>query len=204
MSIYKKLLDIQKEIKSVSKDGKIETSKGTYKILSHGRVMELTRSLFIDKGLIFYPEKYEIRKDGAVTTVTADYRLVDTETDEVITVASVGQGSDTQDKGAGKASTYADKYLVLRLLRLIQEDDPDLTSSENMDEKLNEIQMEAKHASDYLNALKRDGIVDQAYFDKAMGWLNSFKESGDINSIRQAEKTMKGLRDESARTSNES
>lgn len=194
MGIYQKLFELQQEIKSVTKDGKIETSKGTYKILSHGRVMELTRPLFIQYSLILIPEKYDIFKEGSVTTVNATYKLVDVETGESIQVASVGQGSDTQDKGAGKASTYADKYLILRLLRLIQEEDPDLTSSETTDEKVSEAQARGKTAKQFLDALKRDGIVDDEYYGSAKKWLDSFIANGDINSIIQAEKQMNQLK----------
>jgi len=194
MGIYQKLLDIQKEIKAVTKDGHIETKSGSYKILSHGRVMEITRDIFIRHGVIFYPQRYEVKKDGSITTVNAEYVVADTESLEEIAVSSVGQGSDTQDKGAGKASTYADKYLILRLLRLMQEEDTDETSSDELTSKLTEVQERGKAAKEYLDSLLRDSLVDREYYNNAKKYLDYFISNGDINSIKEAEDQMNKIR----------
>ena len=53
---------------------------------------------------------------------------------DYIEVASCGDGADTQDKGSGKAMTYAYKYMWLRTFSLPTGEDPDKISSEELDD----------------------------------------------------------------------
>lgn len=65
------------------------------------------------------------------------YRLVNVENpEEYIDIASCGDGADSQDKGSGKAMTYAFKYMWLRAFALPTGEDPDKISSAELDEKL--------------------------------------------------------------------
>ena len=56
--------------------------------------------------------------------------------EEYIDIASCGDGADSQDKGSGKAMTYAFKYMWLRAFALPTGEDPDKISSAELDEKL--------------------------------------------------------------------
>ena len=54
------------------------------------------------------------------------YRLVNVENpDEQIDLMAGGQGHDNADKGSGKASSYAFKYLLWRTFAVPSNDDPD-------------------------------------------------------------------------------
>jgi len=55
--------------------------------------------------------------------------------DEFIEIVSCGDGADTQDKGSGKAMTYAFKYMWLRVFALPTGEDPDKISSDELDDK---------------------------------------------------------------------
>ena len=71
-----------------------------------------------------------------LTTVDVTYRIVNTENpDEYVDVVSSGTGVDTQDKGVGKAMTYAYKYMLLRTFAIPTGEDPDKVSSAQLDEE---------------------------------------------------------------------
>ena len=64
------------------------------------------------------------------------YKIVNTDDPEDFTTAvSSGTGVDTQDKGVGKAMTYAYKYLLLRTFAIPTGEDPDRTASAELDAK---------------------------------------------------------------------
>lgn len=77
---------------------------------------------------------YGKEKINRITTVNVTYRIVNTEKpEEYIDVSSSGTGVDTQDKGVGKAMTYAYKYMLLRTFAIPTGDDADKLSSDLYD-----------------------------------------------------------------------
>ena len=50
--------------------------------------------------------------------------------DEYIETTTFAEGIDTQDKGSGKAMTYADKYALMKAYKISTGEDPDQTASE--------------------------------------------------------------------------
>ena len=62
-----------------------------------------------------------------LTEIWLTYTLVNAEDpDDAIEIPWYGQGADMGEKGIGKALTYAEKYLILKLLQIpTDEDDPD-------------------------------------------------------------------------------
>lgn len=122
---------IRQELSKVAKDMLIETRKGSYRVLSHTSVLSACRDIMIKNGILLVPEYMTNleRRDG-VTTVGFVYRVYHVGSGESISLAVPGQGADQFDKGAGMASTYADKYAMIRLFDLISADDPDATSND--------------------------------------------------------------------------
>jgi hypothetical protein len=53
--------------------------------------------------------------------------------EEYIDIETTGQGQDSSDKGSGKASSYAYKYLLWRTFAVPSNDDPDQISSAEHD-----------------------------------------------------------------------
>lgn len=157
MGLYHKLLSLQSEIVSVKKNLAIPTKRGEYTALRYEDVFTATRDLLRNNGIFYYPAWCEVTKEGTVTTVHVEYKVVDVETDEKITLSVVGQGEDSFDKGAGKAQTYADKYFLMRLLRLVATDDPDKTSNNDHEELKSEVDELFKKAVKYLDANVRMG-----------------------------------------------
>lgn len=134
MSIYEKILEIMKAVNHIQKDDTVSYKSTNYKALSEEKVTAIMREKMIEQKLIVFPVKQDFRKDGYISHVDVTYRIVDTETGDYIEVTSCGDGADTQDKGAGKAMTYAYKYMWLRTFAIPTGEDPDKIASAQLDD----------------------------------------------------------------------
>lgn len=136
MNIYQRIQSVMQDIQYLTKDDQVSFGTTKYKAISEEKVTTTVRASMIKNGLVMYPETLDITKDGQITTVNVTYRMVNVEDpNEQIIVASCGQGSDTQDKGSGKAMTYAYKYALLRTFAIPTGEDPDKISSAELDAK---------------------------------------------------------------------
>jgi len=139
MPIHKKILDVMKDIEYLKKDDTVQFGNTNYKGLSEEKVTGKVRAALIKHGVIVFPIAQAHRREpigtkgSVLSIVDTTYRFVDTEDDSFIEAVSSGSGADTQDKGVGKAMTYAYKYLFLRTFAIPTGDDPDKVSSEELD-----------------------------------------------------------------------
>lgn len=139
MNIYEKINKIMADTPYIYKDGKIEFGNTKYRAVTEENVLSMLRPKMIEHGLVMYPVTLEATKDGSLTTANMTFAVVNMENpDEKIIIASGGQGADAQDKGIGKAITYANKYALLKMFLVPTGDDPDKFSSEEITQKLNE------------------------------------------------------------------
>lgn len=155
LNIYQKLSEVMKAIEYLTKDDKVEFGQTKYKAISEEKVTSVVRRELIKQGIVIIPIEQTmsvtelIRTDKSVnqrTDVEVKYRIQNIEDkDDYIIATSSGSGVDTQDKGIGKAMTYAYKYLLLRTLAIPTGDDPDKIASEEIDDKIKrEIDSESK------------------------------------------------------------
>lgn len=133
--LYQKMLSVMKSIDHLSKDDTVAFGNTKYKAISEEKVTTTVRNELINNGLIVFPIEQEHSREGNLTTVNVKYKIVDTETGESEILVSSGTGADTQDKGVGKAMTYAFKYLFLRTFAIPTGEDPDKVSSAELDHK---------------------------------------------------------------------
>lgn len=98
-----------------------------YTIVSHDRVTALVRPELVKHGIVYYPADIRYGQNGNRTEahITIRFCNIDDQAD-FIDVQSLGYGIDAQDKGPGKAISYAVKYALLKALGLETGDDPDL------------------------------------------------------------------------------
>ena len=98
-----------------------------YTIVSHDKVTALVRPELVKHGIVYYPVEIRNSQNGNRTEahITIRFCNIDDTTD-FIDVQSLGYGIDAQDKGPGKAISYAVKYALLKALGLETGDDPDL------------------------------------------------------------------------------
>lgn len=100
-----------------------------YSAASHDDVTEKVRASCVKHGLDLYPVSLDSHVDGYVSQCSMVVRIVNIdEPTDYIEVPSFGIGMDKQDKGPGKAQSYAYKYALLKAFNLPtgDRDDPDM------------------------------------------------------------------------------
>lgn len=123
-NLWQRLADAQGRVDYVQKEKKQGMN---YSIVSHDAVTAKVRPVLVECGIHYHPVALSFSQNGNRTEVALTVRFVNVDKpDEFIDVPSLGYGIDTQDKGPGKAISYAVKYALLKTLGLETGDDPDL------------------------------------------------------------------------------
>lgn len=135
LNLYQKISAVMEEVDYLQKDDHISFKSTNYKAISEEKVTSTVRQALIKYGLVILPIEQEHSREGTLSIVNTKYKIVDTETGQFEIIVSSGSGADTQDKGVGKAMTYSYKYLLLRTFAIPTGEDPDKTSSAELDDK---------------------------------------------------------------------
>ena len=150
-TVYEKILAVMSSVNYLNKDGFVETGKGKgYKALTDEKVLGAVRPALVAAGLVMLPVQMEQHRtdeqvkayDGStktnrITDVSVTYRIINVDNpDDFVEVVSAGTGVDTQDKGIGKAMTYAKKYAILNSFLIPSGEDTDQISSDKYTEQL--------------------------------------------------------------------
>lgn len=133
--LHPKILAVMEEVGYLQKDVKVSFNKTNYSAISETKVTTAVRQSLIKHKLTFVPINQIVSHRGNISQIEVTYRMTDAETGESIDVVSTGEGSDSQDKGIGKASTYAYKYALLRTFAIATGEDPDVISTEELEFK---------------------------------------------------------------------
>lgn len=137
MNLIEKIAYIMTQVEYLKKDDKVEFGKTTYKAMSEEKVTSIMHKQLADNKIVVYPVRMDHRREGIITHVDVIYRMVNAEDpSDYIEIASCGDGADTQDKGSGKAMTYAYKYMWLRTFAIPTGEDPDKIASAEIDDML--------------------------------------------------------------------
>lgn len=171
LNLYQKINKIMSEIEYLKKDDKVVTNTKTnagYKAISEEKVTSEIRKGLIKYGIVIIPIEQEHKREderlkdqygndkiNRITTVDVKYKIQNIDDiEDYIVVASSGTGVDTQDKGVGKAMTYAYKYMLLRTFAIPTGDDPDKISSDVYSEQFtSEKELLKQQIKKYPNAL---------------------------------------------------
>jgi hypothetical protein len=114
--LYKKLLLITHNVKSIKQD---KTKGIPYKITSWNAVHDTIKKELLENNILIIPHISEHTKEGNLTTVKLYAEIIDTVSGQKIQVGDyIGYGVDQSDKGCGKATTYAYKYLLMKLFMM--------------------------------------------------------------------------------------
>ena len=147
LNIYQKLSKITNELTNVAKNLSVGGGKGSYKAVGEADVLAAVKPLEEKYGVYSYPFNREVIESGTIENTNYNgevkkslferikviYRFVNIDKpEEFIDLVSFGDGIDSQDKGPGKAMTYADKYALLKAYKIITGDDPDQNKSEDL------------------------------------------------------------------------
>ena len=111
-NIYQRLHAVMEEVSYVQKENKKVNNQ--YSFVSHDAVTSAVRSVFMKHGVFVVPSVTKTVQSGNRTEIemTVDFINVDND-QEHFSVISIGHGVDSQDKGPGKAMSYAFKYALL-------------------------------------------------------------------------------------------
>lgn len=182
--ITKAILAVSKEITAIEKSMSVGTGGSSYKAVSDSVVRNTLRPEMIKQGLVILPVSVEAKtqvdrweeidnyakvegamksKQSIFTEATTKYLLVHQESGESIELAGYGHGVDSQDKGAGKATTYALKNTLLDLFLITKGEDFDTDSTHSSDmpvpKRISKVaQYQAKNKADYENGV--DPLLD--------------------------------------------
>lgn len=123
-NLHQRLAEAMDKVRYVQKEKKQGMQ---YSVVSHDHVTAKVRPALLEAGIVYYPVNLSYVQNGNRTEVMLSVRFVNTDNPEdFIEVPSLGFGIDSQDKGSGKAISYAVKYALLKALGLETGDDPDL------------------------------------------------------------------------------
>ena len=122
--------NIRQKIHQVMKDAgyiKKQASNMPYKSVTHNNVSDAIRKQFNKVGLIIIPSVKSSSRDGNIHSVTMSVKIIDVDSGESLEVGDYpGTGIDNQDKGFGKAISYAFKYILQKLFLLEIGDDEEV------------------------------------------------------------------------------
>ena len=177
LNIYQRMAAITAELQTVAKNLNVETGKGKgYKAVSERDVIDAVKPLEAKHGVYSYPASRRVLESAALESesewngkvtkkttfferIETVYRFVNTDDPtDFIETTTFAEGIDSQDKGSGKAMTYAFKYMWLRTFALPTGEDPDKISSAELDEKeRNAAPVCERCGSDIVSVRKRNG-----------------------------------------------
>lgn len=137
MGLYEKLYKIMDGSKAIDKDMTIQFKASKYSAVSESAVLNEVKALLKEFKVIILPvdvnQTYQERKDKEpITILLVTWKIIDAETGEFELIQSPGHGVDSQDKGSGKAFTYAYKTLMQKCFMLFSGDDTDNTHSDEL------------------------------------------------------------------------
>ncbi len=124
MNIYQRIVAVMGDLEYIKKGDK--KVNGQYSFVSHDAVTAAIHPLLVKHGIACIPTVSEFVQNGNRTELKLDVTFVNAEKPEdCIQTTWIGFGIDPQDKGVGKAISYAFKYCILKTFVLETGDDPE-------------------------------------------------------------------------------
>lgn len=155
-----------KEVSYVQKEDKKVNNQ--YRFVSHDAVVAKIRPALIEAGIVMVPtvKCWVQNGDRTEATIAVDFVNAD-KPDDKVTIEAFGFGVDKQDKGPGKAVSYACKYAILKAFALETGDDPE---RDNIDHNTNGNGKKPESKQDGLKqAASQDDFMDKAAKDLGGG-----------------------------------
>ena len=127
--LYKAIAGVMADVKNIDKSMTVGEGRNSYKGVSDKDVKLVIGQAMQKHGLIMIPKSYETnlnierweensqygnkQKQSVFVEAKCVYSLIHVETGQEVEIPAYGHGIDSQDKAAGKATTYAMKYALL-------------------------------------------------------------------------------------------
>lgn len=128
INLVRAVIAVMKEVESIDKNMTVGTGASSYSGVADKDVKLATGDPMVKHGLCILPigvdaktqidrweetTQYGVKQKQSVFTETTCSYLLAHESGEWVEVAGYGHGVDSQDKSAGKSTTYSLKYLLL-------------------------------------------------------------------------------------------
>ena len=150
LNLFEKISNISSEVEYLQKDDKVGFGSNSYRAISIEKVVTSVAEKMVKYGVVIFPSKQEYNRQdekvvnskgeekiNRISDVNVEYTVVNIHNpSEKIVVVSSGCGVDTQDKGIGKAMTYAYKNMIIKLFNIATGDDSDKIHSDDYTRKL--------------------------------------------------------------------
>ena len=188
MNIYQKMAAITAELKAVEKDLTVQTTKtSSYKAVSEKAILDAIKPLETKYGVYSFPvarevlesnliqneSVYEDAKGNKTTTpktsymtrIKTVYRFVNIDNPiDFIETTTFAEGIDNQDKGSGKAMTYADKYALMKSYKI--------STGEDVDEGTDAETLDCSSIFEKFSFIGNYATVEAKNLDANMGYFN--------------------------------
>lgn len=149
LNLHQRIAAVMADVEYLNKDKQVGEGNYSYKAVSEESVTGTVRKQMIKHGLVLFPIAQQHRHEElpridrygkeavlSLTTVDVTYKLVNIDNPaEFELIASSGTGVDPQDKGVGKAMTYAFKYALLRTFAIPTGNDPDMVHNDVLEQQ---------------------------------------------------------------------
>lgn len=189
MSIYKKLLEIQKQVIGLGKD----KQANTYQYVTGSKVLEHIKPIMNKVGVILkqeiisidnirmdYVTKSNPNKSEILSKVMMKFTWVDCETGEKDENLFGANGQNDWDKGVGSAITYGERYFLLKYFHIATDED-DIDNPERK-----------KEEQEFVEKTIRNINVTQSIDELTTLWNGLGKELKANNTVIEAVKTKRG------------
>ena len=131
--LFTKMVRVMASMERVPKRG--HNDHFHYDFVTEGDVLDAVRKALVAEGIALFVSFNEMeRRDSKITVGKLTLTFCDSETGQTYEVQWIGEGQDTQDKGAAKAATSAVKYALLKTFLISTgdaADDPDTSTVGN-------------------------------------------------------------------------
>ena len=212
MSIYKKLLEVQKKVIGLGKDKK---SFG-YDYVTGSKVLEHIKPILNEYGILLKQEVVTVEKERIdykaksgeksemLYSVYQKFTWIDTETGEKDENTFFSSGMNDWEKGLGSALTYAERYFLLKYFHIATDEDdidnedrkqPKITAKEEPKKPTQEKTVEkvsaenVKYIYTLLNKVKFDyNKIYETYKVQSMKDLTASQSTKVIEGLKKIEK----------------
>lgn len=159
-SVYKKILEVIKRVGSIQHEDKKVNNQYTF--VSHDAVTEEIRLHCIDVKLIIIPTILKTEWVDDMVIVEMSLTAIDAENPtSSLEVVFWGTGIDSQDKGIGKATSYAYKYGLLKLFMCRTGDDPERDSINRSKAVKKKPESHREQLIRYISSFKHKDLIDK-------------------------------------------
>ena len=199
--LTKAVIKVIEEVKNIEKNLTVGDGNSKYKGVADKDVKQQIGQAMAKNGLSIFPIKIEPKvsieryvdqygkpKQKVFTEVLCSY-LLSHSSGEFITLQGYGHGDDSQDKSAGKATTYALKYTLLYTF-LVATGSIDDADTEHSDSKETPLPQQSSPELPWLNILKKDGTPLNPLHDKIKAKIEA---GATIETIKQHYKVGKDV-----------